>query len=197
MLQILSENTLDLNFPYTRVDSLDDLDPGVKVIIIDYEFVDFEKIIHLTANLEVRVIVIDDAYSQAVQRMCFESDIYLYIFDHEIMCDYLNSVLALLNKKYKIFYKVLFNDENRAITVDDVALEVPRKEYYIFKYLYERLGTVCDQTVILTDVLGYHESSETRLVSVYVRFLRKRLMGTNIVIETVRKKGYVMRIISS
>lgn len=195
MLQIISERDFDLNFPYTVCEGLKELDSGVRVVVVDYDLIDFVDLAVWTSNFDVRVIVVDDAYCQLVARKCFELDVYLYLFDQELLMDHLNAVLSLLNRKYNIFYEVLCDDEFRRLTVGGESIVLPRKEYNIFKYLYSNLGLICDQGDILTDVLGYHADCETRLVSVYVRFLRKRLVGTCVEIETVRKQGYRMKLL--
>ncbi len=69
---------------------------------------------------------------------------------------------------------------------------LPLKEYAILEYLLQQPGRVATRTMIAEHVWGYDFASESNVIDVHIRSLRRRLdsNGERAVIETVRGVGY-------
>lgn len=195
MLAIISKKKFSLSCESELLDNLNEVQSHHQVIIIDFDKLD---IILLTdvykINKKMRFIVLSEQYSQEEQVLCFKNDIDHYIFDNEILSDYLEHILSRFQNKYNLLYTLNFEDKTRTLEVEGLTIKFPKMEYNILKYLSSRKDQQVSSQTLLVHVLGYHESSETRLVSVYVRYLRQKLEHTKIEIITIRKIGYTLKI---
>lgn len=80
--------------------------------------------------------------------------------------------------------------------IDGEAVELTAREFDLLTYLARNAGRVLTREEILNEVWGYDVFVETNVVDVYVRYIRQKLAkkGAPDMIETVRGKGYVMRL---
>ncbi|ETX13289.1 transcriptional regulator [Roseivivax halodurans JCM 10272] len=71
-------------------------------------------------------------------------------------------------------------------------ISLTRKEYALLRYLMENAGTVLSRTQILNNNWGYGFDPGTKVVDVYVRYLRKKVDEgeTKQLIKTKRGAGY-------
>jgi len=71
-------------------------------------------------------------------------------------------------------------------------IELTRKEYGLLRYLLENAGTVLSRSQILNNNWGYGFDPGTKVVDVYVRYLRKKIDDGEAkpLIHTVRGAGY-------
>ena len=76
------------------------------------------------------------------------------------------------------------------ICVDEVQLTL--KEYQLLCLLMKNRGAVLTRDVLLENIWGYNNESETRTVDVHIRTLRQKLGADGALIETVRGVGYRM-----
>jgi DNA-binding response OmpR family regulator len=72
------------------------------------------------------------------------------------------------------------------------AIELTPKEYTLLRYLMENAGTVISREQILSNNWGYSFDPETKVVEVYIRYLRKKVDEGEAVqlIQTIRGAGY-------
>ena len=77
-----------------------------------------------------------------------------------------------------------------AITVDDVAVRLTRKEYELLQFLVANRNRVISRERLLQRVWGYESHIETRSVDVHVGRLRAKLGVAGQQIETVVGLGY-------
>jgi len=75
---------------------------------------------------------------------------------------------------------------------DDISAELPSREYALLEYLMRHSGQIMTRQQILDAVWGIHFDTDSNVVDVYVRYLRRKLdhEGEPSVIETVRGAGY-------
>ena len=66
------------------------------------------------------------------------------------------------------------------------------KEYQLLCLLMKNRGAVLTRDVLLENIWGYNNESETRTVDVHIRTLRQKLGADGALIETVRGVGYRM-----
>lgn len=80
----------------------------------------------------------------------------------------------------------------RRVRRADRTIDLTPKEYALLRYLMENAGTVLSRSQILSNNWGYGFDPGTKVVDVYVRYLRKKIDDGEAVtlIRTVRGVGY-------
>ena len=74
------------------------------------------------------------------------------------------------------------------------VIELTPKEYALLRYLMENAGTVLSRSQILNNNWGYGFDPGTKVVDVYIRYLRKKVdAGRAPMIHTMRGAGYVLK----
>ena len=76
------------------------------------------------------------------------------------------------------------------VGADEVQLTL--KQYQLLCLLMKNQGAVLTRDVLLENIWGYGNESETRTVDVHIRTLRQKLGAGGALIETVRGVGYRM-----
>lgn len=71
-------------------------------------------------------------------------------------------------------------------------VQLTLKEYQLLTLLMKNRGAVLTRDVLLENIWGYGNESETRTVDVHIRTLRQKLGACGEMIETVRGVGYRM-----
>ena len=71
-------------------------------------------------------------------------------------------------------------------------IELTPKEYALLRYLMENAGAVLSRSQILNDNWGYGFDPGTKVVDVFIRYLRKKVDEGEVtpLIHTVRGVGY-------
>lgn len=82
----------------------------------------------------------------------------------------------------------------RQVTRGARAIDLTPKEYALLRYLMENAGAVLSRAQILNNNWGYGFDPGTKVVDVYVRYLRKKVDEGEAVplIHTVRGAGYAL-----
>ena len=90
---------------------------------------------------------------------------------------------------------LVMDTDRHAVTMQGTAVELPRREFDLLRYLLENKEKVVTRESLLDHVWGFDYVGETNAVDVYIRFLRAKLeepFGEKL-IHTVRGVGYVIR----
>ncbi len=158
-----------------------------KVLIIDEANLDDLKLRELyVTNPKVRIILITDL--DLVDY--FEQGIDYVITDTAVEAK-INAIIHNLDVRHKIISRVQIKEDFNKINVGGVDIRLTPKEMQIYTYLNDNRGNLCKRTTMLTDVLGYHEGADSRVIDVYVKHLRTKLREEGYKIETIRGKGYI------
>lgn len=80
------------------------------------------------------------------------------------------------------------NTMTRAVSRAGRAISLTPKEYALLRYLMENEGTVLSRAQILSNNWGYSFDPGTKVVDVYVRYLRRKIGAQYF--QTVRGRGY-------
>lgn len=80
----------------------------------------------------------------------------------------------------------------RQVRRGDRAIELTRKEYGLLRYLMENAGVVLSRSQLLNANWGYNFDPGTKVLDVYIRYLRRKVDEGHVVslIQTVRGAGY-------
>ena len=84
------------------------------------------------------------------------------------------------------------DERAHTVHVDDTEVQLTLKEYQLLCLLMKNRGAVLTRDVLLENIWGYGNESETRTVDVHIRTLRQKLGAGGSMIETVRGVGYRM-----
>lgn len=81
------------------------------------------------------------------------------------------------------------------VKVDDVPVELTKKEYDLLEYLLRNKRNVLTRDQILSNVWDYDYMGDTNVVDVYIRYLRQKLDDRfqEKYIHTMRGVGYVIK----
>lgn len=87
------------------------------------------------------------------------------------------------------------NEKTREIVRQESDIDLTPKEYDLLLYLLKNKRQVLDRDQILEAVWGYDYDGETKIVDVYIRYLRKKVDANydQPLIHTVRGVGYVLK----
>ncbi|HSB86243.1 MAG TPA: response regulator transcription factor [Ilumatobacteraceae bacterium] len=85
--------------------------------------------------------------------------------------------------------------DRRVATVDDVRLDLSRREFDLLATFAANPGIVLSRVRLLELVWGYDFDVDTNVVDVFVGYLRRKLeaAGDHRLIDTVRGVGFVLR----
>ena len=123
--------------------------------------------------------------------------------------DYLTKPFAfdeLLARMHALLRRGPYRDEAKALAVGDLVLDpgnhdvrrgsreidLTAKEFALLAYLMSNAGKVLSRTKILSNVWGYSFEPGTKIVDVYIRYLRKKIDDgePRPLIHTIRGFGY-------
>jgi DNA-binding response OmpR family regulator len=98
------------------------------------------------------------------------------------------------NTELRIKNLVLYPERYEAY-IDQQVLELTKKEYDLLEYLIRNRNIVLTRERILQEVWGYEFMGDTKVVDVYIRYLRSKLdeCYDQKFIYTVRGVGYVVK----
>lgn len=187
MIQNLSNLNLDtLDYQVEVIENYSKI-KGIKVLIIDTNHLDELKLREIyVINPKIRIILIAEEDSPSYFELGID-----YVITEDRAKDKINAIIHNLDSRHKIISRVQIKEDFNKISVGDVDIRLTPKEMQIYRYLNDNRGSLCERKAMLTDVLGYHEGADSRLVDVYVKHLRTKLREEGFKIETIRGKGYI------
>jgi DNA-binding response OmpR family regulator len=89
---------------------------------------------------------------------------------------------------------LVLNLITREVSRDHQKIELTAKEFSLLEYLLKNRGRVVTRTSIIEHVWDMHFDSDTNIVDVFIRYLRKKIDETHEVklIQTCRGRGYII-----
>lgn len=102
---------------------------------------------------------------------------------------------ATLNKNTLQFSDVVLNMEERVVTKNGVPIVLTATEFRLLEYLMKNPKKVVSRMEILEHVWGYDFNLNTKVVDVYMNYLRKKIDKDNRVklLHTVVGMGYILK----
>ncbi len=149
----------------------------------------------------VLVLTARDSLEDKVSGLNMGADDYLtkpFAFE-----ELLARIKTLLRREVREYSNILKNGELLINTVEyqvrrgNQKIDLTSKEYSLLEYLMRNRGYILTRGQIEEHVWGYMSGNNSNIVDVYIRFLRKKIDEGSLekLIETVRGKGYRMRVI--
>lgn len=80
------------------------------------------------------------------------------------------------------------------VEVEDVAINLTKKEFDVLVYLTRNLDLVVSRDQILSDIWDFEYDGDSRIVDVHIFNLRQKLEHSDLKIESVRGVGYIAKV---
>ncbi|SDN58158.1 DNA-binding response regulator, OmpR family, contains REC and winged-helix (wHTH) domain [Psychrobacillus sp. OK028] len=102
---------------------------------------------------------------------------------------------AEVDEEWLKFNDLRVNEKTREVVRHNHEVSLTPKEYDLLLYLLKNKRQVLDRGQILEAVWGYDYYGDTKIVDVYIRYLRKKIDADyeDALIHTVRGVGYVLK----
>jgi DNA-binding response OmpR family regulator len=106
-----------------------------------------------------------------------------------------NEIPPLPSKNVLTFADVVLDLDEKSVTRNDVPIELTATEFRLLEYLLRNQRKVVSRMEILEKVWGYDFNLNTKVVDVYINYLRKKIDKDNPVklINTVTGMGYILK----
>lgn len=88
---------------------------------------------------------------------------------------------------------IILDNSARTLTISGSQIELTKNEFDLLSYLLSNKGKVITRENILNRVWGYASDVESRVIDVYIGYLRNKLGKNGNIIQTVRGVGYTIR----
>lgn len=87
------------------------------------------------------------------------------------------------------YKNVVLNPAAHSVTVDNVPVNVPRREFSLLQKLLENSGQVFSREQLMQSIYGWEEDVDSNALEVHIHNLRKKLNAD--FIRTIRGVGYM------
>ncbi len=91
------------------------------------------------------------------------------------------------------FGNITININNKIVSCNNSNIDVTPNEYNLLTYLFENKDRAVSREELLNKVWGYNSEIETRAADDTVKRLRKKIVNTNVSIETVWGFGFRLK----
>lgn len=85
---------------------------------------------------------------------------------------------------------IKLNPRKMEVFVNDVAVDMPPKQYLLLKILLESKGAVVSRDVLISRIWGYDYDGEERILDNHIKILRQALGSEGKRIKTMIRRGY-------
>lgn len=91
------------------------------------------------------------------------------------------------------FGNIIINTNNKIVSCNNINIDLTPNEYNLLTYLFENKDRAVSREELLNKVWGYNSEIETRAADDTVKRLRKKIVSTNVSIETVWGFGFRLK----
>ena len=118
-------------------------------------------------------------------------------FSYEIFVARINSLLRKLKNERLVEImvgEILINQAAHIVTVNDMEIELNRKEYNLLIYFIKNRDMVLTRDQILCSIWGYDFDGDIRTIDTHIKTLRAKLSNCSDYIKTMRGIGYMFEV---
>ena len=118
-------------------------------------------------------------------------------FSYEIFVARLNTIVRKLKKERIdeiIVGKIKIYPVTHKVIVNELEIELNRKEYSLLNYFVTNNNRVLTREQILNKVWGYDFDGDIRTIDTHIKTLRSKLLTYGNYIKTVRGSGYMFEV---
>ncbi len=103
---------------------------------------------------------------------------------------FIKKIRSIINRIYKSDQRVQVHAERYSVVIDEHEIILPKKEFKVFNYLYERAGIICPKNEIHNEFWGSNDKVSNRVVDYTIRRIRNHFGDERGIIKTKVGVGY-------
>ena len=92
---------------------------------------------------------------------------------------------------------LVFDSNGRQFTLAGEPLALTAREHAVLEALILRAGSTVSKASLTTTVFGFDDEANPNAIEIYVHRVRKKLVGSDISIVTLRGLGYVLKAVNA
>ena len=145
----------------------------------------------------VMLTALGDEHSEIIGLKKGADDYISKPFSYEVFIARINVLLRKLKKERLSEIKIgnmFINPATHHILIDDITIDLNRKEYNLLLYFIKNQNMVLTREQILNSVWGYDFDGDIRTIDTHIKTLRFKLLNCGEYIKTVRGTGYMMEV---
>lgn len=150
-----------------------------------WDFLDFLN----HENIATPIIVLTALNGESDQLRGYDYGIEEYVSKPINPDIFIKKVRSIINRIYKTDNRVQVFPERYVVVIDGHSMKLPKKEFRVFNYMYERAGTICPKADIYNEFWTKKTSSD-RVVDYTIRRIRNHFGDDRDIIKTKVGVGY-------
>ncbi|MBW6410325.1 winged helix-turn-helix domain-containing protein [Clostridium weizhouense] len=157
----------------------------------------WQVLTHIREYSDVPIIMLTALGDEKNEVMGFKNGADDYIskpFSYQVFIARFNRLVDKIKKEHTddvIVGKIKINQKAHKVTIDDIEVDLNRKEYKLLIYFAQNSGRVLTREQILYRIWGHNFEGDIRTIDTHVKTLRAKLLECGDYIKTVRGSGYM------
>ncbi|GAA0077082.1 response regulator transcription factor [Clostridium sp. CTA-5] len=118
-------------------------------------------------------------------------------FSYQVFIARLNRLLTKIRKERTddiIVGDIKINQKAHKVMINDIEIDLNRKEYNLLIYFTQNSGRVLTREQILYRIWGHNFEGDIRTIDTHVKTLRAKLLKCGDYIKTIRGSGYMFEV---
>jgi DNA-binding response OmpR family regulator len=201
--RVLSEEGYTADLCSSGSDALEQARSGLyKLVVLDWMIPDNDglevcrQLRRLGCDVPIVMLTARGELSERVMALDAGADDYLVKpFEIDELLARIKAVLRRASGPLRLkFGGIEIDREQRRVLLNGAPVELTTREFNLLLHLAHKAGLVVTRTELLTEVWSTQFDTESNVVEVHVSRLREKLGDHSGMIETVRGRGYRLRV---
>ncbi len=141
-------------------------------------------------NVATPIVMLTALNGESDQLRGYDYEIEEYVIKPINPDIFIKKIKSIINRIYKTDQRVQVYPERYSVMIEEREIVLPKKEFKVFNYLYERGGTICPKVDIHNEFWGQDEEVSDRVVDYTIRRIRNHFGDDRDVIKTKVGVGY-------
>jgi DNA-binding response OmpR family regulator len=202
--RVLTEEGYTADLCSTGADALAQARSGLyRLVVLDWMLPDNDglevcrQLRRLGSDVPIVMLTARGEVSERVMALEAGADDFLVKpFEIDELLARIKAVLRRASGPLRLKFGVLEIDrEQRRVLLNGSSVELTTREFNLLMHLAHKAGQVVTRTELLTEVWATQFDTESNVVEVHVSRLRDKLGDQAAIIETVRGRGYRLRVV--
>ncbi len=141
-------------------------------------------------NVSTPIVMLTALNGESDQLRGYDYEIEEYVIKPINPDIFIKKIKSIINRIYKTDQRLQVYPERYSVMIEDREIVLPKKEFKVFNYLYERAGTICPKVDIHEEFWGNDDEVSDRVVDYTIRRIRNHFGDERDVIKTKVGVGY-------
>ncbi len=141
-------------------------------------------------NIATPIVMLTALNGESDQLRGYDYEIEEYVVKPINPDIFIKKIKSIINRIYKTDQRVQVHPQRYSVMIEDREIVLPKKEFKVFNYLYERAGSICPKVEIHNEFWGDDETVSDRVVDYTIRRIRNHFGDERDVIKTKVGVGY-------